>query len=580
MAATHRGQSKVYPLKRYLGVFPESRKLVFKFFHQRIAGEDDDCPIDKQSSTALWAVMAAQQEMKSESQESKVVFTDSYYTRHYLGKYNVARRVARLAVSNVLSFLLFPGRALLQMTSNRMKLTGTVKMNLVDPVNKVLLTMAKDTIDKLERGDWALVPVYDAIDGEGHFDPPPVGRGAKQKKFQYKNKSLRLRRKNVPSEGNVYVTIGAGDKEEDILCMKSECAGFIVFKDTKTVVFYTNDLAFDVPFQTPMVYSASTAREQLKMTQCVRGLVNIKRWTDDSYATKTDYKVPVSIALYNMLMNSVDVMDQYRANNMTSRRDCRLSTSLFGLCLDLAVHNAFAVYSAMRMEPVEEDLVNLRAMTFPEFKREICFQFIQENRDYNLAKAKKAADRRNRREISRATQEVVLRRRMSTFAQVEATPASVQHSTGGPDTGATVNAHETPLREDLRQVDADTPTHCLVITNLENSKEKRPRRLQCELCRCILAKNQNLNKKAMVKAIGRTRTQYCCPACGVGFHQDCYWAWHEPLSLKAADPDAYGKLMAAKEIASRGRTSRESNDSIPADGFANLSLNWHLENTL
>lgn len=81
-------QSKVYPLKRYVGVFPEARKLVHKFFHERVQGEDDDLPIDKKSSAALWAIMAAQQDMKSDSDESKVVFTDSYYTRHYLGKWN------------------------------------------------------------------------------------------------------------------------------------------------------------------------------------------------------------------------------------------------------------------------------------------------------------------------------------------------------------------------------------------------------------------------------------------------------------------------------------------------------------
>ena len=104
-------------------------------------------------------------------------------------------------------------------------------MNLVDPINEISLSMAKDMIDQLDRGDWALVPAYDAIDGHGHFDPPPVRRGGKQKRFQYRNKNLRLRRKDVPSEGNVYVTIGTGDMEEDVLCMKSEPAGYIVFKD-------------------------------------------------------------------------------------------------------------------------------------------------------------------------------------------------------------------------------------------------------------------------------------------------------------------------------------------------------------
>ena len=46
--------------------------MVHKFFHER-SDEDDDCPIDKQSSTALWAVMASQQ-MKSSSEEKKMIF--------------------------------------------------------------------------------------------------------------------------------------------------------------------------------------------------------------------------------------------------------------------------------------------------------------------------------------------------------------------------------------------------------------------------------------------------------------------------------------------------------------------------
>ena len=101
------------------------------------------------------------------------------------------------------------------------------------------------------------------------------------------------------------------------LAVGSPTAGYIVFKDTKKVIFYTNDLACDVPFATPMVYSAATATECVKMVQCVRGLVKLKRWTDTSYASKTEYDVPDFIGGYNMLMNCVDVMDQYRSNTVS-----------------------------------------------------------------------------------------------------------------------------------------------------------------------------------------------------------------------------------------------------------------------
>ena len=71
-AGRKKGGPTLYPLRRYLEIFPEAKKMVHKFFHER-SDEDDDCPIDKQSSTALWAVMASQQ-MKSSSEEKKMIF--------------------------------------------------------------------------------------------------------------------------------------------------------------------------------------------------------------------------------------------------------------------------------------------------------------------------------------------------------------------------------------------------------------------------------------------------------------------------------------------------------------------------
>lgn len=43
------------------------------------------------------------------------------------------------------------------------------------------------------------------------------------------------------------VTIGEGKSREKVPCVISPQAGYIVYKDKKPVIFYTNDLKTDVP---------------------------------------------------------------------------------------------------------------------------------------------------------------------------------------------------------------------------------------------------------------------------------------------------------------------------------------------
>lgn len=103
------------------------------------------------------------------------------------------------------------------------------------------------------------------------------------------------------------------------------------------------------------------------------------RWTEESVAGKTYFNVPAIIVAYNIFMNAVDVMDQLRANNMTRRREKRLSMSMFGFVVDLAVHNAFAVQQQLiklhNARATNKDNMKVLPMpTYGDFKRNLCEQ--------------------------------------------------------------------------------------------------------------------------------------------------------------------------------------------------------------
>jgi hypothetical protein len=56
------------------------------------------------------------------------------------------------------------------------------------------------------------------------------------------------------------------------------------------------------------------------------------------------FDVPATIVAYNIFMNSVDRMDHRRSTISTLWVEKRPHMSLFTLFLDLAMHNAYAVF--------------------------------------------------------------------------------------------------------------------------------------------------------------------------------------------------------------------------------------------
>jgi hypothetical protein len=77
----------------------------------------------------------------------------------------------------------------------------------------------------------------------------------------------------------------------------------MIFKDSKVVVFYSNNL-FERPLEAVLHGSDDRA------VKCVHGLSTISRWTGTEVLHRTDFLVPAPIVAYNKFMNRVDHMDQ------------------------------------------------------------------------------------------------------------------------------------------------------------------------------------------------------------------------------------------------------------------------------
>lgn len=165
------------PLHRYHNVFPDIGKMIHKLFEER-TDDNDDCPVTKESSAALWAFMASQQVKRFPDGTRRVLHCDSFYTRHAFG------------------------RALSQLTEGSMKLTGTIKMNLVDALNKIQILLAKQLLADSPKGTWALVPAFDAVDPSVFFCPV----------FQQRGRGRRTRRRLTAINHFCYEERGSGAK--------------------------------------------------------------------------------------------------------------------------------------------------------------------------------------------------------------------------------------------------------------------------------------------------------------------------------------------------------------------------------
>ena len=93
----------------------------------------------------------------------------------------------------------------------------------------------------------------------------------------------------------------------------AEKAGYILFKDSKAVIFYSNDLGL-TPSK-PILHS-----HEDEAISAVRGIGNMQRWTGSENLVRTDFGTPNLIISCNMFMNGVDRFDQLKAVNFFIRK--------------------------------------------------------------------------------------------------------------------------------------------------------------------------------------------------------------------------------------------------------------------
>jgi len=278
--------------ERYINIFSDLRKPIHKVFGDVL-----------QRKTVLWAAMIAQQNQRRPAPYKKrVVVMDNFYTSVSLAK------------------------TLDQLTDGEIKIIGTIKMSMVQGLNRENVKHVQTLMEAADAHDWYLIRAY-------------------YKRALPPTKKRKLRRGS-----------GSSAPKVDFEWVITPNTGFIVWKDKKDVIFLSSDLR-----KTPDsdVQKGDTSDALF----CVRGVVEVQRWLGDESFHRTNIKVPSVVAIYNNYMGAVDRMDQVRAMNPTKRAEKRVSVSIYTWFLDLCINNAYAMRSELRNRNE-----NIPGISFREFK--------------------------------------------------------------------------------------------------------------------------------------------------------------------------------------------------------------------
>jgi hypothetical protein len=203
-------------------------------------------------------------------------FSDNFYTRHTIAE------------------------VLHKFTDNEAHLIGTVKFTNVDATNRNHLSKGMELLKNSLCGVWCLVQAY-----HKHPDYECI----------WSQHSLQQRHLSSTSTGSSTQFVPPLD-------WPAEKCGYIVFKDSKLVLFYMNDL-LENPAEPVLLGSDARA------VQCVHGLAKLSCWTGTEVLNRTDFLVAAPIVAYNMFMNGVDHMDQYHSTLATQCKEMHLQMTLF-----------------------------------------------------------------------------------------------------------------------------------------------------------------------------------------------------------------------------------------------------------
>lgn len=216
----------------YIATFLELRKVYDKFFE-----ETDQTYIDNTSQSALSAMQPVHLTKKLGNGEDVTdIFMDYFYTRH-----NLANTVR-------------------VMTQGKVRITGTVRMNFVDATNKENAMKAMAEMKDAEQRSWKLVAAFNA------------SLDLQSRKRIHKATEARLR--NQKMNGALGYESGASYTSafEKPMGDQSPNARYIVFKDSKVVVFYTKNLA---ETSSHPILDGTDPEAQA----CVHGIAGLHRWT-------------------------------------------------------------------------------------------------------------------------------------------------------------------------------------------------------------------------------------------------------------------------------------------------------------
>jgi len=195
------------------------------------------------------------------------------------------------------------------------------------------------------------------------------------------------------------------------------------------------------------------------------GLCPIYRWTGKEIMTRSSFLVPAPIIAYYQYMSGVNRMDQLRSTNITRRHEKRLYMTIFTMVLDLSVYQAYCVY--MTAIP---NATKRRHKSILTFKQKIIESLIQPEM--------------NRRSMSNAHRH---------------NPVQIL-----PTASRTARAINEALGSIAEQ-------HMLVKNKGWKKNNNKPQDVPCYLCRL----------RGM-----QLKTIYGCPQCQVGFHVECFTAYH------------------------------------------------------
>ncbi len=152
--------------------------------------------MDGNSPSALWVLQMAYQTLQSPDPSGKhVFFTDNFYTRHRLAQ------------------------ALKKITDGEARLIGTVKFTNVNAANRFHLKNAIELLKDRPHGSWALVHAYDKVPNYDH--QLQRSHAAAQRRVEKNNRTPFIPPMDLTAEN----------------------CGYTVLKDSKVVIFCTNDLS-------------------------------------------------------------------------------------------------------------------------------------------------------------------------------------------------------------------------------------------------------------------------------------------------------------------------------------------------